>query len=646
MPSSSSPRWWSMFDPRTSHGRIYLCLLALRCFSALFGYGYIHPDEWMQSGETYFWLSLANSDAQLTWEWQPNHALRSLSVLLMQYVAVEPMLKIRRLLGGPLTGHSLFLIQRINMLLWSLVLDISIVFFLPPQTTRYVHYLFGISTAATTFLVRPFSNSHEAYLLAFCLLLVANRFKSPTWYQCDRPALPHWGILVGLFAVDGFFMRFTFAIFALPLAAFVFYRHVRLAIQGHPRTALISLSIAITIAIAFFGLRIETETSFYTRLAKMNCMELATFWRTKWVVPPVNALLYNVKTDNVAQHGLHPRWLHAVVNFPMMVGAANCIVVVIQGYLFVRDKVGPSTDIQTAASQEVVEEQEQERKEVERPMDGTTACQVASTSSKPEQACIDEQVAWVDIEATIVALSLWIVVLSLAMLSMSPHQEARFLLALAFPSTIVMAYALQSRFFTHRVRLMRTLCVLHVVQHVVQLVLFSFLHQAALLPTVFSIDTSLSRLTRHADPLLERYEHHLLYRTFSVPFHMLPNKGTAMLPHVEQYDSTYSASKLVYMASIACDHTWIYAPTWVVNHLHAEAHSQQTVDLVQVALFPWHLDLDHLAQTWATTNSVPVTEAFAIQKLHVRCKPNESSQHHISAQTQQDPRKSQSHQDL
>ncbi len=47
-------RWWSIFDPRSRSGQLYLALLSLRCFSALFGYGYIHPDEWMQSGEPYF----------------------------------------------------------------------------------------------------------------------------------------------------------------------------------------------------------------------------------------------------------------------------------------------------------------------------------------------------------------------------------------------------------------------------------------------------------------------------------------------------------------------------------------------------------------------------------------------------------------
>lgn len=38
------------------------------------------------------------------------------------------------------------------------------------------------------------------------------------------------------------------------------------------------------------------------------------------VVTPYNNLLYNLSPENLAEHGLHPRWLHAVVNLPMVVG--------------------------------------------------------------------------------------------------------------------------------------------------------------------------------------------------------------------------------------------------------------------------------------------------------------------------------------
>ncbi|GAC94908.1 glycosyltransferase [Pseudozyma hubeiensis SY62] len=620
MPAAAmmSQRWWSMFDPRTRHGQIYLFLLAVRCYSALYGYGYIHPDEWMQSGEPYFGFSLDGVEARLTWEWHPEHALRSLSALVMQYLAVEPLLKIYRLLSSSLSGQALFLIQRINMLFWTLVLDVSVVFILPPQIARHIHYLFGISTAATTFLIRPFSNSFEAHLLAFCLLHVSNFFKDPAWYKSAGVVGLRWGVLLALIGVDGFFTRFTFAIFALPLAIFVLYRHVQVAAEGHKRTALGSLAIAVNCVVIFLAGRVESDTNFYTRAADTNGVEVAGFWGTKWVVPPINALLYNLKTENVAQHGLHPRWLHVVVNLPMMVGVANCVILVVYGWQFGRERLHPGTAIHGAGNEGAMSQDEQERIEVEQTVKGAEGVVAGPSSTTPSQTSDDQDIPYVDNEPIIVPLSLATIIFALAILSLSPHQEPRFLLPLAFPSTIIMAYALQSPTFTSRPSLTRTLCVLHVIQHILQLVLFSFLHQAALLPTLFSIDTSFSHLPSH-NPLWNRYEHHLLYRTFSVPLHFLPNKVSGMYPRVEQYDSATDPGKLVHMASTACDHTWVYAPTWVVGGLQEDAHKQGRVEMVGVGMVSWHLDMDHLSESWALIKEVGWKEAFAIQKLAVQC---------------------------
>lgn len=38
------------------------------------------------------------------------------------------------------------------------------------------------------------------------------------------------------------------------------------------------------------------------------------------VVTPLNFLMYNFSSQNLAEHGLHPRWLHVFVNFPMLFG--------------------------------------------------------------------------------------------------------------------------------------------------------------------------------------------------------------------------------------------------------------------------------------------------------------------------------------
>lgn len=654
MPPSSvrPPRWWSHLDPRTRHGQIYLLLLALRSYSAFLGHGYIHPDEWMQSGEPYFGFTLPGIDAQIPWEWRPDQALRSLSTLRTQYLAVDALLNIVRRLG-PLSGRSLFLIQRAQMLLWTVLLDINVALVLPPQTARYVHYLFGVSTAATTFLVRPFSNSHEAHLLAFCLLHVLSFYRDRTWYRRSSVAGWHWGVLLAILAVDGIFTRFTFAFFAAPLAVFFLHRLAGIAAEGYRRPALVLLGLTVVAAIVDVGLRVDSETGFYTRSAKANGMEVADVWGTGWVVPPLNALRYNVKTDNVAQHGLHPRWLHVVVNLPMMVGVANCVVVVMCGWQFVRSRWSVSTGSSSSQSG-VTAITTRKRKEGEGTQQTTddTPSDTAASSSQPASSSTsslpvsaEDQAPYIDLEPPTLLLCLCTITLPLLILSLSPHQEPRFLLALAFPSTIIMAFTLQSPLLTPHPRLTHTLLTLHITQHLLQHLLLCYLHQAALLPTLFHIDTSLSRLPFTNNPLFHRYQHHLLYRTFPPPFHMLPNKGRGMFPRVEHFTSSSTPGYVVRTASVACDDTWIYAPGWVVEQLKVEAGRQGRVELVKVRGFGGHVDMDYLQESWEVVGRVGVWEAFAVQKLEVRCLTG-GGQISSSQGQQQQPGQPPSHQDL
>ncbi|SJX64581.1 related to SMP3-alpha 1,2-mannosyltransferase involved in glycosyl phosphatidyl inositol biosynthesis [Sporisorium reilianum f. sp. reilianum] len=613
-PAIRAARWWSLFDPRATHGRLYLLLLALRTYSALHGHGYIHPDEWMQSGEPYFGLTLPGIDAQLPWEWRPDHALRSLSALRTQYLAVDVLLGAARRLG-PLSGRALFWVQRGNMLLWTLLLDVCVARVLPPQTARYVHYLFGVSTAATTFLVRPFSNTHEAHLIAFGLLHTLSFYSDRTWHT--RPGAGwHYGILLAMLAVDGVFTRFTFAFFALPLATAFLHRLATIAAQGHRRPALVLLIIT-TLALAVCaGSSVHAETGFYTRSAKANGMEVASAWGTRWVVPPLNALRYNAKTANVAQHGLHPRWLHAMVNLPMMVGAANCVVVAMCAWQYVWG-AAEAVPSQKDTSEGGSEGDEAEKDAIQQVEDDTPS--TSATSSAPHTSPPNLDLPNIDLEPLTTALCLATIALPLLALSLSPHQEPRFLLALCFPSTLLFALHLQSRPLLTRPALRRTLLALHATQHLVQLLVFSHLHHAALLPALFHIDTSLSRLPTRGNALFERYEHHLLYRTFPVPLHLIPHKGRGMFPRVQHYTSTATPHDVVRSASIACDDTWIYAPAWIAPQLSDEAQRQGRVQVVRVASFAGHVDMDHLRESCAVARVDGWRDAFALHKLEVRC---------------------------
>ena len=56
------------------------------------------------------------------------------------------------------------------------------------------------------------------------------------------------------------------------------------------------------------------------------------------VFTPYNFLLYNLSPDNLAKHGLHPRWLHVAVNLPMIVGPCVLISGMQAGWQVLRHK--------------------------------------------------------------------------------------------------------------------------------------------------------------------------------------------------------------------------------------------------------------------------------------------------------------------
>lgn len=108
---------------------------------------------------------------------------------------------------------------------------------------------------------------------------------------------------MAVLCVLGLFTRVTFMAFALP----VLWQCLRLTGRTWPKRirsmALPSLTAAVT-ALAVVSL--DTY---------VLCGDLRSL-----VITPLNFLKYNLSPHNLSEHGIHPRWLHLVVNLPMMVG--------------------------------------------------------------------------------------------------------------------------------------------------------------------------------------------------------------------------------------------------------------------------------------------------------------------------------------
>lgn len=66
-----------------------------------------------------------------------------------------------------------------------------------------------------------------------------------------------------------------------------------------------------------------TDTAFYTGPAATTSFRaLFDYIRTNPVITPINNLLYNSQTSNLARHGLHPHYQHFLANLPQLLGPA------------------------------------------------------------------------------------------------------------------------------------------------------------------------------------------------------------------------------------------------------------------------------------------------------------------------------------
>lgn len=68
----------------------------------------------------------------------------------------------------------------------------------------------------------------------------------------------------------------------------------------------------------------KTFLPIFLSFALVSCAQIAvdtmlapTSWSTP-AITPLNFLLYNLSAENLKEHGIHPYWLHVVVNLPMM----------------------------------------------------------------------------------------------------------------------------------------------------------------------------------------------------------------------------------------------------------------------------------------------------------------------------------------
>ena len=366
--------------------RLFFIALALLRIGLTLSPGYVHPDEFFQTIEPA--AHLVGLHAELPWEFSNDVPARSW--LPAVAVAAWPLWLVRACVRKP-SAMLLLCAARLPSCALSFFQDAALVKVCRMHELPHWHLLLVHASAWPTlvFGARTFSNSLEATILAVALLaLVA----MPAQRASRRCAV--LGVLLSI----GCWVRFTFVLYWLPLGV----ASITGGYGGHAST-----SPDMSTTHWRVGSLLVAAACTALPLLALDCVHhdcLDAPWRC---VTPINAARYNASPRNLAEHGLHPRSTHVLINLPLLAGplaiaaAADLVRTVLL-------KCKPEHAAAQASSE----------------ADGASS----HLGSPPPR---------------LRRLLLVVVVLPLLALSAAPHQEARFLIPMMVPLTLLYGHTLQ-----------------------------------------------------------------------------------------------------------------------------------------------------------------------------------------------------------
>ncbi|KAL4800937.1 Alg9-like mannosyltransferase family-domain-containing protein [Aspergillus venezuelensis] len=287
--------------------RTYFVLLLIRVYFAL-SPSYIHPDEHFQGLEV-FAGRILSYPSRLPWEFTSDRPIRSIFPLWPIYDVPISLLKwfyTETGTGSP-PADLVYYVVRGGMFLLSFVLEDWAVYELVPPRQRKVAIILVASSYVTwTHQTHTFSNSLETLLVAWGLVLI-HRITSNKRHS----SLFSFAVLSFIF-VAGVFNRITFPAFLVIPG---------LQLLPHFWRKPLSLLTFVGFGILFLCLAIFVDTTFYNPSATFRDVLHSP------VITPLNNLLYNTDSSNLALHGLHPHYNHFLVNLPQLLGPALVVMV-------------------------------------------------------------------------------------------------------------------------------------------------------------------------------------------------------------------------------------------------------------------------------------------------------------------------------
>ncbi|XP_046734922.1 GPI mannosyltransferase 4 [Diprion similis] len=312
--------------------------------------GYIHPDEYFQSIEViageYF-----DIDVYKPWEYNATFPIRSILIpyltIGIPYSVLNKISPYSYYVFGTTLKNPYFLIIFPRLL-------ICVLSFLSDYCLYKICYIYGqnyrtrLITYASSYVIliyatRTFSNTVELILTSALIYFVAKCMATSDEivYEDDylsekykragnvvdrvkyfklRASLPSHSLnnclILATITVVGIFNRPTFVAFAFAPIFFWLQRGLGSKNIGlgdfHIRIVTFVLCTVPTVI-----LFILTDSFYfgYLTLSEIHNLQISM---NNFVVTPLNFLKYNSVTENLANHGLHPQFLHLLVNVPLL----------------------------------------------------------------------------------------------------------------------------------------------------------------------------------------------------------------------------------------------------------------------------------------------------------------------------------------
>lgn len=296
-----------------------------------------------------------------TWEFNSTLPIRSMVIPYFLYKVPMDLLKllamyVRYFVGIDIcTPYAIFIFPRLIMCLVSFINDWSLYKICQCFSLRSDVRLLalGSSFVIIIFGTRTFSNSIEMALCSLLLYIVSDcmvhsntvifqrEFLDQKYEQSKtvvekvkvfkmKAILPSHTVykssIVAPLFVAGCFNRPTFLFFGMPIVFFWMLRGL-----GTKTVTFVDFNLRF-FALLFCGLPIVMLfiliDSLYYKFLTLSEIDYAEIGIDNFVVTPLNFIRYNINPSNTADHGVHPKYLHFLVNMPMLFNVLGIMAIV------------------------------------------------------------------------------------------------------------------------------------------------------------------------------------------------------------------------------------------------------------------------------------------------------------------------------